>query len=338
MNDFKKVLETLGINREIAQKFFEIEIKILSIFNFRDLFENLLTEIQEKFGVPFVWISMIDKNDISNLIQDLEYSEILKERLNTIDRDIFLSLIQGNNKPILINDHLEPFYALFPKNQKYRIGSLAIAPLTFRGAIIGSLNQADYSEMRYVSGMDTSLLEQLTVKVSICLSNVMAHEQLKLLAYSDPVTGVYNRHVMERQLQREFKLAKRYGNPLSVVFLDLDNFKAVNDRYGHDLGDDLLRYVAKHLSKECRGSDVVARFAGDEFVIILPNTTANSAQTLVDRLQTFLSKHPLNSKGISIQVSFSAGVATMEDRTVTDAGSLLKRADELLYQAKQLKK
>ncbi|MBW2039447.1 MAG: GGDEF domain-containing protein [Deltaproteobacteria bacterium] len=338
MDNFKKITETLKINQEISRKFFEIETNILSILNFKDLFERLLTEIQEKIGVPFVWISMIDKSDVSNLIQELAYSETLKERLNLIDKGIFLRLIQNSTKPILINDRLDPLYKLFPQHWKYPIRSLAIAPLTLDGEVIGSLNQGDYSERRFTPGMDTSLLEQLSIKVSICLSNVMAHEQLKWLAYRDPLTGLLNRRIMARGLKREFKRAERYGTSLSLVFLDLDDFKIVNDRYGHDLGDKLLRYVATHLIEMSREIDIVARFAGDEFVIILPNTTFKNARKFVDRLQSFFLKHPINVGVISIPISISSGIATIEDKAITDEASLLKKADQMLYQAKERKK
>jgi diguanylate cyclase (GGDEF)-like protein len=338
MDDFTKILETLKTNREISRKFFEIETSILSTLNFKDLFQRLLTEIQEEFRVPFVWISMIEKSDVSKLIFELAYSEILEEHLNLIEKERLLQLLENSSKPILINTHLEHFHSLFPRNQKYPIGSLAVAPLTLDGEIIGSLNQGDYSESRYTPGMDTSLLEQLSVKVSICLSNVMAHEKLRALAYQDPLTGLLNRRAMARVLEREFKRFERYGTPLSVAFLDLDHFKQVNDHYGHDIGDDLLRYVSAHLQRMTRETDVVARFAGDEFVIILPNTNLKYAHKFVERHQAFFLKNPMNMGSVSIPISISSGVATAQDPAISDSTSLLKKADQILYQAKELKK
>jgi len=338
MDDINEILETLKTNREISQKFFEIETNILSILNFKDLFHRLLTEIQEKFGVPFVWISMIAKSDISNLILELGDSEILKERLNLVDKVAFLDRIQSSKKPLLINTNLERFHRLLPRGQEYPLRSLAIAPLTLGGQVIGSLNQGDYSELRYTPGMDTTLLEQLSVKVSICISNVMAHERLRALAYWDPLTGLLNRRAMARVLEREFKRAQRYGTPLSIAFLDVDDFKAVNDRYGHDMGDDLLKYVSTCLLEMTREIDIVARFAGDEFVIILPNTTLKQAHKFVERHEAFFRERPMKSGVISVPVSVSAGVAAREDAGITDATALLKKADQMLYQAKELKK
>ena len=125
---------------------------------------------------------------------------------------------------------MKPYQKLFPKNKKYYIQSIAVAPLSLDGDIIGSLNQADFSPLRFKPGIDTSLLEQLALKVSLCLSNVTAHEKLRFLAYHDPLTGLLNRRVMEVVLKREFARSKRYSRPLSLVFIDMDYFKQINDK------------------------------------------------------------------------------------------------------------
>ena len=338
MKDTESILETLRINEEISRKFFEIEVSILSILNFKDLFERLLTEIREKFGVPYVWISLIDRSEISDLIESLESSKALRERLNILDRQTFLNLIEHQTSPVLVTGDLRPYYPLLPQGQMYFIRSLAIAPITLDGEIIGSLNQADLSRLRYRPGMDTRLLEQLAVKVSICLSNVTAHERLKWMAIRDPLTGLLNRRVMETVLKREFKRAFRYKSPLSVAFLDLDDFKIVNDQYGHDRGDGLLRYVARRLREMTRDTDVVARYAGDEFVIILSGTPPQEAYKLCERLQAYFRLNPMVQDDITIPVSISFGVSSISDAGVKDPSGLLGRADEMLYEAKRLRK
>ena len=332
------ILERIRENEEIARKFFEIEVSILSILDFEGLFARLLSEIREKFGIPCVWISLIDKSEISDLVRTLPFSKELRERLNLIDRKTFLRLTENKTTPLLLNGDLHPFHPMLPKGQLNFIRSLALSPISLHGQIIGSLNQADFSPLRYRPGMDTQLLEQLAVKVSICLSNVIAHERLKWLAVRDPLTGLLNRRVLETVLSREFKRAQRYKNPLSLAFIDMDDFKLINDRYGHECGDALLKYVAGQLVEITRDSDVIARYGGDEFVIILPGTPVQEASKLLVRLQQHFRNKPMRYGERGITVSISFGVASMADPNATDPESLLREADAMLYNIKKDKK
>jgi len=338
VNDLNFIIERLRVNEEIAQKFYLVETKILSILNFRDFFDVLLSEIRENFNVSHVWISIIKKSGLSKLISSAGSSDTLKEHLNMIDRTKFKELVGSTTKPILVNSNLKPYFKLFPRGKKYDIKSLAISPISLEGEVVGSLNQADISESRFQPDLDTDFLEHISVKVSICLSNVVAHEKLKFMAYHDPLTSLLNRRVMEDVLKREFTRAIRYKSSLSVVFIDLDDFKSINDTYGHNRGDDLLKHVAKKLIKMCRETDVVARFAGDEFVLILPQTSPENAEILISRLIKDLSKHPLKRKKITIPVSISYGLASTEDKSIKSHLQLLKKADQKLYQAKNTKK
>lgn len=336
MNDMEQIIKTLKNNEEIARKFFEIETSVLSILNFKDFLEILLTEIQDKRDIPYVWISLIDSSDVANIIMKSAPSEILKERTNLITREAFLVITRNSTNPILANNNLRAFHALLPRHYINSIQSLAIAPLTIDGEIIGSLNHGDNSVSRYKPDMDTTLLKQLATIVSICLSNVMAHEKLNILASRDPLTELINRRVLEQVLDREFERAIRYDTPLTVVFIDVDDFKKVNDRYGHKAGDHVLKYIAGSLLSMTRGSDVVARFAGDEFVIVLPSTHLSKASEMVSRMGSFFLDHPLDFEGISIQVSLSFGLSCIEDG-INNVGALLKKADAMLYKAKEHK-
>jgi len=112
----------------------------------------------------------------------------------------------------------------------------------------------------------------------------MAHEKHSFLASRDSLTGLLNRKLLEHIVKGEVDRAVRYKTPLTVVFLDVDDFKTVNDLYGHEAGDDVLKYVATQLPSMTRSSDVVARFAGDEFIIILPDTPVTEASKFATRL------------------------------------------------------
>ncbi|MBW1690959.1 MAG: sensor domain-containing diguanylate cyclase [Deltaproteobacteria bacterium] len=337
MRNIDKILEHITVNEEIAKKFFEIEAGILSVGSFRDLFETLLQLIEEKFSIPHVWITMVRENDVSHLMEALESSDVLRERLNVVKRKVFLKLINEKGSPVLVNEDLKPFYALLPKNQKYFAKSLAVVPITLDGEVIGSLNLGDFSESRFQPDMDTFFLSELAVKISICLSNVTSRERLTFLATRDPLTGLLNRREMETMLDREFSRAVRYGTPLAVLFIDCDEFKTVNDTYGHDCGDTLLKYLAEQIRAMIRKDDLAFRYAGDEFVVVLPNQTSKQALKVSERLQRYFEKNPLKFQESRIPISISCGMASTRDPDIKNPEALLKKADERLYEVKNKK-
>jgi uncharacterized protein YigA (DUF484 family) len=165
--------ETIRKNREISEKFSRIEASLASYTHAKDLLETVLMQLQYEFDIPFVWISMINRPDLDGLVRVLQSSNLMNDRVNLIDEDLFLNLVAGSTKPVLANRDLQPFYRLFPKNKKYFIKSIAVAPITLHGHIIGSINHGDAANMRYEPDLDTSLLQQLVGSLSSCLSRLL---------------------------------------------------------------------------------------------------------------------------------------------------------------------
>ncbi len=330
--NYEGLLARLKENEELAKKFFEIQTNVLATLNFEDFFSKLLDTIKEKFGVPYVWLSLVYPSKVTTLVQRLS----LNESINRITREELAQIVGGGSKPVLINKNIEKFYCMLPEGRFFDFRSIAITPITMDGELIGSFNQADPSAKRYHEGMDPSFLAQLGLVVSISLSNVVAHEQLQILAFKDPLTGLLNRRAMERVLKWEMARAKRYETPLTIAFVDLDDFKPVNDRFGHDRGDELLVHVASVFTELSRESDVVARFAGDEFVIILPGVMIEEARGFMERIKDYLREHRLKAEGTEIPVNFSYGLASAHG--AQDAAELIKKADGDLYKAKGRKK
>lgn len=181
-------------------------------------------------------------------------------------------------------------------------------------------------------------MEQLALKISLCLSNVAAHEQLKFLAFHDPLTGLLNRGVMNRVLEREFSRATRYGTDLSLIFLDLDSFKAINDKAGHDVGDQVLCTLAGVLTAQKRESDIVARFAGDEFIVILPSSNISQAERYIHRVKYDLETTPVNCGKKNYFIRLSHGIANILDAGISAPRDMIRIADTRMYEAKALKK
>ncbi len=170
-------------------------------------------------------------------------------------------------------------------------------------------------------------------------------EHLARLAITDPLTGLANRRHLLAELERELHRASRSGHPASVLMLDLDKFKDINDQYGHAVGDAVLVAVAARCTARLRTTDRCGRVGGEEFVVVLPETDAEEAMTTAERLRSGVAEKPIDTAGGPLGVTISIGVATCDPRTPrTDeaagdnvtrtAQSLLRRADVALYRAK----
>lgn len=338
IHEVEAVLDWLRETEILQRKFYALESRILSILNLQDFFEILLTEMGRIFQVPCVWLSVIKKTSLANLINPLIHSRIILQKTQFLDRQDFDRVFGDHSTPLLFNQNLSAQKAILPGGGAYHRGSISLAPVQIDGEIVGSLNQWDPSPDRFEPDRDTSFLEQLMMKVSLCLSNVAAHERLKYFAFHDPLTGLWNRRALESHLHREFSRARRHGHPLSLVFMDLDKFKQINDQHGHDAGDDALVYVAETISTLIRDEDFFARFAGDEFVLILPETTEAKAGTLMGRVQACLDDHPLERGSLRLPLSISYGIASVGDAAAQTAAALLKSADNALYAEKEKKR
>jgi two-component system, cell cycle response regulator len=178
-----------------------------------------------------------------------------------------------------------------------------------------------------------SLLAQQNQHIYALKNN---NSQLREMSMTDPLTGLFNARYMHRWLMQAFAFAIRYNKPLSVVFLDMDHFKWINDCYGHPAGDNALKVLARVLKNSVRDSDLVARYAGDEFLLALPETPSDQVGALAGRILNELKNTPLQSGGESFTLSCSMGSATYPE--ITPAAThqeLLNLADQALYAAKR---
>jgi diguanylate cyclase (GGDEF)-like protein len=172
-------------------------------------------------------------------------------------------------------------------------------------------------------------LEQAARLIASTIERARLHAALEQLAARDALTGLVNRRVFEETLVREIARSTRTREPLSLVVVDVDHFKRVNDTHGHHVGDEVLRHVGKALGGSVRASDLVARFGGEEFVALLPNCGPADACKVAESLRTAVA-----ADGPPVPVTASAGVASYPTQA-TDGASLFQAADAALYEAKR---
>ncbi len=167
-------------------------------------------------------------------------------------------------------------------------------------------------------------------------SNRELHAQraeLETLATSDPLTGLLNRRAFDRLAEHDLALARRQGTALSLLMVDLDHFKAINDRFGHATGDEVLRVVAARMAGSVRKTDRVARFGGEEFVLLLPDTSRRNAAHLAEKLRATVGAERV--PGLDAPLTASVGVACVAPGVAVDLHALVRQADQALYRAKE---
>lgn len=211
------------------------------------------------------------------------------------------------------------------------IRSGLIVPLIMRERVLGALFLQDCAEPRDWSIDDISLIGSLADNLSVAIENAELHHEIARQAVTDGLTGVANRRSFNESFSREFERARRYNEPLSLVMIDLDFLKKINDTYGHKAGDDAIASIGKLLKLSSRVSDVAARYGGEEFCLLLPNTEVEMAEQLAERIRRMIYEVHIEGPGT---ISASLGVASYPHHA-DDPDQLFQKADCALYAAKQ---
>jgi diguanylate cyclase (GGDEF)-like protein len=211
-------------------------------------------------------------------------------------------------------------------------------PLECRGRTIGALVGLDRMPSVREPGFSPATRAALVWALepgAIALDNALRIARAEALSVTDDLTQLYNSRYLSQELRRETKRASRSGRPLSLLFIDLDGFKSINDTHGHLYGSRALVEAAGLIRLSARETDVVARFGGDEFALILPDTGSEGAAAVGERIRDRVNAHRfLQSDGLAIHLTVSVGVATLPD-VAASAEGLIQAADEAMYHVKE---
>jgi diguanylate cyclase (GGDEF)-like protein len=217
---------------------------------------------------------------------------------------------------------------------------VALLPLIRRGELIGSLNLGSRDAQRYARGKGTEFLQRLAAVVAIALENTINHERLKLVGLTDPLTRVNNRRFFDQRLNEEIAASQRSHQSLACMFLDVDHFKRINDSLGHQAGDMVLCEIAKLVRSQLRSTDILCRYGGEEFVVLLPNTGSDEALDIAERIRGVVEGTAFSCPGSeAARVTISIGVAARQCQLNCDVDAmgrvLVASADGAVYQAKE---
>lgn len=253
-----------------------------------------------------------------------------------------LNLVLETGRKVVINDvHRDPLtmeYSAFFR--RAGIDALLVLPFVQRDSQFGTLILRAARAERPFSLREISFFEIVAEAAASALEKAhlvdriqQANRRLEQLAITDPLTGLYNRRYFFERLEQEFARARRYGNPLSCLILDVDNFKQLNDQWGHLTGDAVLREMARRIQQSIRRVDLPARYGGEEFVILLPQTDLSGAMVEAERIRQTIGGTPFPELPDHTQVTVSVGIAALDD-TVNSVEDLIRQADNALYRAK----
>jgi diguanylate cyclase (GGDEF)-like protein len=207
----------------------------------------------------------------------------------------------------------------------------AVAPLVFDERLMGALQVKSNDPSRVWHESEILLLRTVADQVAVAVNHAGLFAQIQQQALTDPLTGCYNRRSFEMQLDKEILMAKRTSQPLSLLMLDLDRFKHLNDTAGHDAGDDALRQLAECFRQELRGVDSAARFGGDEFALILPKALTEGAMLVAERVRARVEQIVIPEFGnLTASIGIASFPANANSRT-----ELFRAADDALYAAKR---
>lgn len=206
-------------------------------------------------------------------------------------------------------------------------------PLNTPSGTIGVLNLS-WQHLKGYQEAQMSVLIQIADAIALAVQKTRLFEEVQRLATVDDLTGIHNRRRLLELGHIEFQRAERYNRPFSTIMFDIDHFKKINDTFGHSIGDQVLHLLAQSCINQIRGSDIFGRFGGEEFAILLPETTISSAHEVAERLREHVQNTPYQTEKTEIRITISLGVASFESG-IKDLGSLLDRADVSLYEAKK---
>ncbi|MHC4156235.1 MAG: sensor domain-containing diguanylate cyclase [Planctomycetota bacterium] len=215
----------------------------------------------------------------------------------------------------------------------YETKNCLIAPLVCQERVVGVLNLADKTDGGSFSSEHIALIELFSQLIGGSIGNIKLFEKMQRQATTDGLTGLVNHKRIYEVLEKELWRCRRYGGPLSLIMVDVDNLKMINDTYGHRAGDKVIKKIANKIRECIRQIDTAGRYGGDEFAVILPSTALADAVVVAERMVSAVANSPVTWSDGHIALSISVGLGEYDGQTSPE--DITSRSDEALYSAKQ---
>jgi len=290
-------------------------------------------------GVRFASLYVLDETN--NILHLLKHNHpFLINKIVSLNQNPPSTMVMAvrSKELILIGDidtHKRP---IIKKSQRafasnYKTSSCAIVPLICQDRVVGVLNLADKLDSDSFNRDNIALIDLFSQLVGASIGNVKLFEKTQRQATTDGLTGLVNHKTFYEILEKELWRSRRYGGQISLTMVDIDNLKKINDTYGHRAGDKVIREISRRIKECIRQIDTAARYGGDEFAVILPNTSLVDAIVAAERMVDVVAHSPTTWKKEQIPLSISVGLGQYDSDTNPE--DITSRSDQALYTAKQ---
>lgn len=335
----RELIRHANNNQALSRRIQQFELRLLAAPSIGEMISMLINDFVEEFKLPGVGLLLHDQDyELAHILENAGAGNLTHQGLVLVadkKKMPIKKLFKGKIAP-LFSRKVDDSLAELIVGDHDKIDSILILPLERRDQLVGALILAGDKENRLDFNSGTELLERFTSILALAYENNLNLERLKQAGLIDALTLVNNRRFFEQRLVEEKERAMRQGSSLVCMMIDVDHFKSVNDEYGHEAGDKVLKQIAATLSQMMRRTDVLARYGGEEFVALLPDTGAEIAREVAERIRKRIEglEVTINPK-LTLVKTISIGLAVYEvgDEAVD---SLISRADKALYRAKEL--
>lgn len=325
VNRYTRQLETL----------FNIGTTVSQTLNLEELLVSVLDRVLKVTGVEIAGIFLLDEKTrelVLRASRGMSVSFVREVKILSAGEGILKQVVE-TGKPLLVeNMSLEPRFN-HHGTKKWRVQSFAALSIMAKEKILGMMGIGSYGHREFPD-WEVRMLGTIANQIGMAIDNAQLYEHALELAFTDGLTGLYNRRYLMDQIEREFIRAQRSKAPLSLIMIDLDGLKGINDRFGHHVGDSFLKEVARIVKANTRASDVAARWGGDEFMLLAPGTDSKGADKIAERIRAQVEHFKIKLEGEEAGITVSAGIVSYPTNASV-VPELVKKADEAMYCAKR---
>jgi diguanylate cyclase (GGDEF)-like protein len=321
--------------RILAEALSDSTAALNSTLHLNEVFDRILVNVGKVVPHENANIMLVE-DGVTRVVGSLGYTQPALEALLTIRLPVAgtatFRRMSDTGEPVIVSDTRDQANWIDVPETRW-IRSYAGAPIRVKEKTVGFIN-LNATVPGHFKDTHVKRLQAFAHQAGVAVENAQLYAQTQQLAITDELTGIYNRRGLFELGRREVERSLRFGHPLSALMLDIDKFKDVNDNYGHKIGDQVLQQMAARCMVNIREIDIFGRYGGEEFVILLPESPAEDAGQVAERLRGLIGDEPFQTTMGAITITISLGVAGV-NQTGEDLNTLIERADRALYIAKQ---